>query len=200
MAHFSEETWVDYARGMGLKKAELESHLATGCRECVADLNLWHGANRLASAEAAFEPPKDLVRMVKLEFVCQQPVQEDSSIARLIFDSSAQPLAVGVRSGVTSTRQFVYEAEGLTVDLRLEDRPDSALISASGQVLDRQQPSVQMEEAIVVLWTDRGQMLAATETNEHGEFQFDFEPQEQLRLSVAMSGRKTMRVPLENLS
>jgi hypothetical protein len=43
----------------------------------------------------------------------------------------------GIRSTVAVARQLVYEAEGLTVDLRLYRQPQSNKICVVGQVLDK---------------------------------------------------------------
>ena len=137
---------------------------------------------------------------MKLEIGCAQPVEKyDWVSAKLIFDNMAQPLTVGIRSGAVSTRQVVYEAEGLTVDLRFERKPCSNLISASGQVLDRQAPLGWLDDASVILWSATGKMIITTNANDHGEFQFDFEAQDHLRLSIVSAGRRTVRIPLGRL-
>jgi hypothetical protein len=203
MEHFSEQTWVNYVRGIdasGTVRA-IETHLSTGCTKCRTAIDSWKAVLGAAANESRYTPPEDLVRMVKLEFACKQahPPQA-STIASLIFDSAAQPLPAGIRSGVVTTRQFVYESEGLTVDLRFERLPHSNRYSASGQILDRQAPFCWMGNAMVVLWTDSGRMLTTTEANDYGEFQLEFEANDQLRISIATVGRRTLRIPLGNIS
>lgn len=201
MAHFSEQVWADFVRGTGSSTRDMESHLAAGCPGCKGDLDLWRAVRSLANDEAMYAPPNNLVRRVKLEFASKHAVQtEEGTLASLIFDSTAQPLPAGVRSGAVTTRQFVYEAEGLTIDLRFERKPHSNSISASGQVLDKKTPLCWLGNATVVLWTDTGRMLTRTEANDYGEFQLEFESNDQLRLSIATTGRRTLRIPLGNLA
>ncbi len=135
--------------------------------------------------------------MVKLEFASQGPALPESwTFAGIVFDSASQPLPAGIRSMAASTRQVIYEGEGLMVDVRFERKPHSNKISAAGQVLDKQVPLRWLGNAAIVLWTDGGQMLATTEANDFGEFQFEFESGDHLRISIATEGRRTLRIPL----
>jgi hypothetical protein len=202
MEHFSQEAWTDFVRGISLPETlqSLEAHLATGCAECTTAADFWRRMAAFLAQESAYAPPENSVHLVKSEFTVNQPAEGgDWAIAKLIFDNLARPLPVGVRSSAVSTRQVVYEAEGLTVDLRFERKPCSKLISASGQVLDKQAPLGWLEEASVILWSDTGRMIITTNANNHGEFQFDFEAQDHLRLSIVSAGRRTVRIPLGKL-
>ena len=144
-------------------------------------------------------PPDALVRMVKQEFTARsEPETSPWVLGKLVFDSVAQPLPVGVRAGAPIGRQFVYEAEGLTVDLRLDMQPRSKTICAVGQVLDKGTPRAPGSPTIL-LWTEKGQPVLETKANEFGEFQIEFEAQDQLRLSIEMAGRRSVRIPLSDL-
>jgi hypothetical protein len=90
---------------------------------------------------------------------------------------------------------LVYEAEGLTVDLRIDTQPRSNRVCAVGQVLDKRIPGA-LGNASVVLWTEKGHPLLATEANEFGEFQLEFEAQDRLRISIELTGRTPIRIPL----
>ena len=203
MAHFSDQTWADFVRATGsaVGMREVDAHLASGCPDCATALDFWRRLGAFGASERQYAPPQNLVRMVKLGFpgheVCPP---EASMLASLIYDSTMRPLPAGIRSGAVNTRQVVYEADGLTVDLRFERRPHSRTISASGQVLDKQAPLAWLGNAAVVLWSDTGRIVTATEANEFGEFQFEFIVQDQLRISIAAAGRKTLRLPLGILS
>jgi hypothetical protein len=202
MQHFSEETWTDFVRGVSIPatRQAVEAHLAAGCAECSIAADFWSRIEAFTAKEGEYVPPENSVRLVKLGFACKQPEEEGGwTFARQIFDSMAQPLPIGVRSGAVSTRQVVYEVEGLTVDLRFERKACSNTISASGQVLDRQAPLGWLEDASLVLWTENGRMITTTKANDHGEFQFEFEAQDHLRISIVSVGRKTVRIPLGKL-
>jgi hypothetical protein len=202
MEHFSEQTWADFVRGVGASGTtlELEGHLAAGCEECKTSFALWGRLASVAAKEVDYAPPKSLIRLVKLYFASKQKAEPQGwMIARMIFDSATQPLPMGVRSGAASTRQVVYEAEGLTVDLRFERKQHSKTIAASGQVLDKKAPLSWLGNATVVLWTDKGQMVTKTLANNHGEFHFEFEHQDQLRISIITANHRTLRIALGNL-
>lgn len=202
MEHFPEQTWADFVRGVGLSGTtqQIETHLATGCSECTSALDLWRRFGTFAAREGEYVPPENLVRLAKLELASNQVTRPQAwTLASMVFDSLTQPLPVGVRSLAVNSRQVVYEADGLTLDLRFERKPHSNTISAAGQVLDKQAPLCWLGHAAVVLWTESGQMVVTTQANDYGEFQFEFEAQDQLCLSIATAGRRTLRIPLENL-
>jgi hypothetical protein len=202
MAHFSEQTWADFVRGVGACETteEMQGHLASGCPECKTAIAFWGRLASLAAKEGDYAPPENLVRLVKSQFAGKQAVEPEGwMIASMLFDSATQPLLMGVRSGVASTRQVVYEAEGLTVDLRFERKQHSNTISAAGQVLDKESPLCWLGNAAIVLWTDKGQMVTKTVANDYGEFQFEFEHQDQLRISIITASRRTLRIALGNL-
>ena len=97
-------------------------------------------------------------------------------------------------------RQVVYEADGLTVDLRFEQRPGSKEVQVFGQILDKRPPRISSAGANVMFWTAKGLPLAEVCTNEFGEFQLEFQQQqERLRLSILVSGRPIVRIPLSDL-
>jgi hypothetical protein len=202
MEHFSEQNWVDFVRDAGLPgmKQRVDKHLAMGCPRCQITLAFWKGIAGLAAEERNCTPPAELVHLVKAEFSARHDFRpEAQTFAGMIFDSALQPVTMGLRSARAATRQVVYEAEGLTVDLRFERKQPGNVVSACGQVLDNDAPLSWLGNAAIVLCTGEGRMITRTETNEYGEFQFEFEPQDQLRMSVVTMGRRTLRIALGNL-
>ena len=202
MAHFSEQTWADFVRGVCAPGAaqEVQGHLESSCPECKTASAVWGRIERLAAKESNYAPPESLVRLAKWQFVDKQPAEPEVWVlASMIFDSATQPLPMGLRSGSAGTRQILYEAEGLTVDLRLERKPHSSTFSAAGQVLDKESPLTWLGNAAIVLWNEKGHMLTKTVANDYGEFQFEFEHDDQLRISIITSNRKTVRIALGSL-
>ena len=198
MAHFPDEAWADFTRGISEFKttADLRSHLANGCSECTAAFTTWKRVNAISAQESSYSPSEEVVRLVKREFAIRQaPEPSPWSLAKLVFDSFAQPLPTGVRAHAVSARQLVYEAEGLTVDLRLDTQPSSSRVCAVGQVLDKRIPRA-LGNASVMLWTEKGHPVLETVANEFGEFQLEFEAQDQLRISIELTGRSPIRIPL----
>jgi hypothetical protein len=203
MKHFSEQVWADYVRGIGQPKTSLdvETHLASGCPDCTPICGMWKKVYSIAANEPRLTPPDDTIRMVKLEFAASRsPEPSPWTMAKLVFDSLSQPLTAGVRSGASDSRQVVFDAEGTMVDLVLDARPQSGMISLVGQVVDKGGTKVAPRQVSVILWTETGQPLAETSANEFGEFQLEFAAQTRLRLSVEIVGYKPIRTPPMNLT
>jgi hypothetical protein len=206
MEHFSERPWADYVRGIGAPEIskDIRTHLADGCSKCTTTLDAWSRVRRLASGEGAYAPPENLVRLVKLGFA-SQPAQQLRTftpanwiMATLVFDSFAQPLVAGVRSAALSAWQVVYEAEGLTVDLRFGHRGQSKTVHLVGQVFDKRAVRVWQSNATIEVSTEQNHVVAATAVNAMGEFHIEFKPQDRLWLSVKAAERNTVRIPLTN--
>jgi hypothetical protein len=201
MDHFSENAWVDLARGFGASTESqgMKAHLASGCLKCKTAYGFWGRLQTMALAEDSYTPTANLVRLAKLEFAANQQIEpEKSTLASLLFDSFSQPLLAGVRSSAATARQLVYEAEGLVVDLRFDRLVPSGMVSAVGQILDKRVPRELLGGSPVVVWTDDGQLVATTDANGFGEFQLEFVPQERLRLTARV-GRRKVHIPLTNL-
>jgi hypothetical protein len=202
MEHFSEQAWADFVRGISesATKVNIKSHLARGCSDCRAAFDVWNRVQATLVNERTYTPRDNAVRMVKQEFtVTYLPEQRPSVIASLLFDTFAQPLPAGIRSTVAVARQLVFEAEGLTVDLRLDRQPQSNVIGVVGQVLDKGIPRVSPSGASIMVWTEKGLPVVQARANGSGEFQLEFEARDDLRLSIHVDGRRTIRIPLANL-
>jgi len=202
MRHFSEQAWADFLRGISESemKANIESHLARGCCDCCPTSDVWNQVQTMVSNETSYTPPESLVRMVKQEFAATKSPKQQSVLASLLFDTFAQPLTAGIRSGAAVARQLVYEAEGLTVDLRLDSQPHSGKVLVVGQVLDKRHPQVSPRGVSIALWTQNGQPFLEVGPNESGEFHLEFDAQDDLRLLIDVAGRKTIRIPLAHLA
>jgi hypothetical protein len=209
MQHFSEQPWADFVRGISGPGAsrDIKAHLASGCLKCKTAHDVWNRVERLASEEGTYAPPENLVRLVKLGFTTKpdfagNPAQPSPAwaMANLVFDSFAQPLMAGARSGALNVWQVIYEAEGLTVDLRFGRRAQSNAVHLVGQVFDKQEVRALQNNATVELSTDQDRMVATTDVSTLGEFHIEFEATEHLWLSVKAAGRTPVRIPLTNPS
>jgi hypothetical protein len=199
--HFSEQSWVDSVRGINRPELgeDIKAHIAVGCSSCKAAHDSWSRIARFAANEESYAPPENEVRLVKLGFgghVAQQPGKW--TLANLVFDSFAQPLPAGVRSGALRVWQVVYEAEGLTVDLHFGRRTESKATHIVGQVFDKKAAQALQENATVELSTEHKQLVAIASVTNLGEFYLEFEAKEHLWLSVKSAGRNTVQIPLTN--
>jgi hypothetical protein len=211
MKHFPEQAWIDFVRGVPPQTVktehlgrtnswrEIETHLASGCQDCTSTFALWKQVSSFAAAESRFCPPEDSVRRVKLEFTARQLRDAaESTEANLVFDTLSRPLAFGIRSGAAAPRQMVYEAQDHTVDLRFNRQPLSNRVHLIGQVLGSERLGTVLGKFPVMVSTDRGVLLAESTTNSLGEFQLQFEAQDQLQLSIWVTSKKLIRIALVN--
>jgi anti-sigma factor RsiW len=197
--HFSEQPWADFVRGVSEPKIskEIRAHQASGCPECKKTHEAWSRIRRLATDEGAYAPPENLVRLAKLGFASKAaPPSRTWTLANLVFDSFAQPLPAGVRSGALNVWQVIYEAEGLAIDLRFGRRAQSKAVHVVGQVFDKLEARALQNNASIELLTDHDQMIAAAPVTALGEFHLEFEHKEPLWLSVRAVGRNPLRIPL----
>jgi len=201
MSHISEQSLADFVRGLSapVVSKNILTHLAMGCPKCKTAQDAWNRVRRLSASEAAYTPPENLVRLVKLGFSPKPaPTAQPWTLANLVFDTFAQPLLAGVRSGVLNFWQVIYEAEGLTVDLRFAHRTHSKAVYLVGQVFDKHTVQALHNKASVELSTEEQQLLAATSISDMGEFFIEFEPNDNLWLSVKSEGRNDVRIPVTN--
>jgi len=201
MEHFSEQAWADFGRGFSASKNAqgIKAHLAADCQDCTETSRFWNRVQTMAFAEQAYSAPDNLVRLAKLEFTARQEFQAEKwTLANVLFDSLSRPLLAGVRSSGAIARQVVYEAEGLTVDLRFDVVVPSGRVSAIGQILDNQTPHELLTGSPVVVWTEKGQLVATATANAYGEFHLEFEAHDDLRLTARVGGRR-VKMPLANL-
>src|SRR5277367_661450 len=186
MRHFAEQPWADFVRGVSGPQIsrDIKAHLDEGCSKCQTAHDAWSWVRRLASEESAYAPPENLVRLVKLGFASTQAKQSPAwTLASLVFDSFAQPLPAGVRSGALNVWQVIYEAEGLTVDLRFGRRAQSKEVHVVGQVFDKQAVRALRDNASVELSTEQDKLVATTAVSALGEFHLEFEQKVPMWLS-----------------
>lgn len=201
MEHFSDQAWVDFTRGVSNPEhKEMESHLANGCANCIAAITTWKQVQTIAVREGSYSAPENAIRMAKLVFAEKWAAENARpEFARLTFDNWMNPALAGVRSAGAAARQMVYEVDGLAVDLRFDAPPSSTKLSLTGQVLDQRVPRASLEDAEVILWTQKSLPVAETKANAFGEFNVEFEAQNNLRLSIKVIRRAHIWIQLANL-
>jgi hypothetical protein len=202
MQHSADQAWVDFVRGVSRPETSknLKTHLAEGCAKCKTANYTWSRVQKFTNEESAYAPPENLVRLVKLGFGRETERHSQTwTLAGLVFDSFTQPLQAGVRSsGALNVWQVIYEAEGLTVDLRFGRRAQSKEVHVFGQVFDKREVRALQNHACVELSTEQEQLIATADVSALGEFHIEFEAKDDLWLSVKAEDRKAVRIPLTN--
>jgi CheY-like chemotaxis protein len=122
------------------------------------------------------------------------------SSARLIFDSFLQPAPAGIRISQPAGRRFVYQTDSLTVDLSIEPSQtnSSRHISVVGQLLDSAKPERQVDILSVALQGPKGPIAFAS-TNEFGEFHFEFDLEQNVKVEIETAANRCISLVLPQL-
>jgi len=197
--HIAEPAWADFVRGHSTPEAKsaIKSHLASGCASCSSAAALWQSFMNVAAKEKQFTPPPDKVRLAKAQFAAAKlAAPAGRSFASLVFDSFAQPLPAGIRSGSAMARQMVYEAEGLTIDLRIDKHANSKALSIVGQVLDARTLRLAPQSVPVALLNRQGEPLQRTSTSNFGEFHLEVAAEAEMQLAIEVDLGRTVCITL----
>ncbi len=201
MTHYLSQDWADFVNRVVSteKRADMQLHIENGCRECAGALKLWKTIGEMVRREAFYQPPDETVEHLKASFVPQAlstVAERISEAAQLVFDSFREPLPAGVRSAGPTARQLLYKAGDILIDMRMEPQAESERVSVVGQVLDSAQSGKGVHEIPVSLLSGRDK-LAQTMTNRFGEFHLEYAAAKSVQLSVGVSNRKNVFIPLD---
>ena len=207
MQHITDDVWVDYVRGtLAPDAAEVvDRHLKSGCARCLHARDLWRSVRRRADRERLYDPSDDALAVALAQFRAFRAERRLTPMrATLLFDSLYGANPVGVRGAVAPLlRHLLYQAGSFSIDFSIEPRADSTELALTGQVADAKRVAVRETRSraprpkVLLLQGDRE--LAATATNRVGEFEFKFEPQEDLALMVLVKGRPPVLVELSEV-
>lgn len=154
----------------------------------------------LAQIDERWEPPGHVVRLAKAICPVRLPREvrlHHRILARLVFDSFSQPLPAGVRARQPRSRQVMYRAGDVFVDLRLDHEHGQPRVSLVGQIASRGVPAASLNVFLMA-----GQeALARAPVNEFGEFQLQYIPGPRMRLRIPLDGgERGVDVPLARLA
>ena len=200
MKHFSDELWADFVRSLAPAPTAqaMQKHIEDGCTKCEAVLKSWRSVFRIAQEEGGYSPPEDTVRIAKAQFAVVPGVQHGRPV-RLVFDSNLQPVTAGVRGSI-SARQLLYETDELYIDLRLEPQREAnrERVCLVGQILDRSSETRAAQGLRVQLMQGQ-QAVTDTATNQHGEFQLEFDAGKDVSLSIGHEKDRMVVLPIHGV-
>jgi len=190
MRHFSMEQWIDFARNAvgPRERAQMESHLSEGCKQCSKTLGLWERVSEVARRESTYAPPDSVVGTVKGTFGIHGPRKAGRvgrAIASLLFDSAATPAVAGVRSTAAAERHLLYGVSNYRIDVRIEAQPNSDKVALVGQILNSMAPAESVGEVPVRLCRGR-KVLVESITSPFGEFDVECDQGKGLQLRVQL--------------
>jgi hypothetical protein len=202
MAHYSSQNWIDYVRNLVSPQdaAAMTNHLKSGCESCEKEKATWTKMAAFAKTEAQYEPPENVVNMAKA--LVQAPKREKAlrirEIAELVFDSFLTPQLAGVRSAAgVGSRQLLYRAGEVMIDVRFEANDESERFALTGQVFRDQGSKVGITRVPISLISGKNE-LARTSTNQFGEFYLEHESADKnLQVSLEVNSEKDVFIPLD---
>jgi hypothetical protein len=188
MNHFTIEDWTDYVRGLANPELRelMDAHRAAGCIRCDKRIDTLARLSVVAHNEKTIDVPDYLVRSALALFASQSSnfgARRASILASMVFDSFMQPLAAGVRSQQRVSRQVLYQADGYSLDLRIEQERDGSQLFVVGQVFDRSRPQTPIANVPVLLLSGP-RLLQRVDSNDFGEFHLQYEPTSPLSLHL----------------
>lgn len=204
--HFDIDRWADFVRGLAqpAEHAEMEKHLAQGCKRCNHQVGLLQRlVEGAAGIRTATEAPDAVMQRALTIFRQKPPVTRSEGhrlVASLLFDSFATPATAGARGASRGTRRLSYRAENFELDLLADFDRRSQTVTITGQLSDRVTPGNVFARIPVQLVSGR-KTLQQTVTDEFGEFQLDSPIAKGLTLRVAHKAADIeIDVPLAPLS
>jgi hypothetical protein len=207
MKHYGIPEWVDFTRGLlpETDAAAMRSHLAAGCAGCRELEDFCSTLADICRGMAGCEVPEWVVRNARA--ICparkiENPKRALRIPAQLIYDSFLLPAPAGLRATWQVGWQALYRAGDYSLDLRVEPEIHSSRATVIGQIANHTIPGNRMEGIAVCLKAGR-LVVAETRSNEFGEFQMEYEQQQQSRLQLYVyleNGDKRFQVSLKKFA
>lgn len=178
----------------------MKGHLQSGCESCAKEKATWSKLAAFAKTEAQYQPPEHVVNMAKALIQASKPEKalRLREIAELVFDSFLTSQLAGVRSvaGVGS-RQLLYRAGEVMIDVRFETNDESERFALTGQVFRDQGSKVGITRVPISLISGKNE-LARTSTNQFGEFHLEHESADKnMQVSLEVNSEKDVFIPLD---
>ena len=169
---------------------------------CSETERVWRRMKQATEVERGHQTPEEAVRFIKSAFAVStlnrgRKKQQAGTIVDVLFDSFLRSNSVGMRSAGKQTRQMLFRAGPYHVDVQIEEIPDSARLSVTGQLLNASSPGMVGRDAQVTLSTRRGNFVHLV-TNEFGEFRGEIENSGDLELILPSRGGKPIIISLRN--
>lgn len=182
MTHISLETLANIAEERSTPDAQeaAMTHIST-CSTCSDTLQQLQQLILMMRTDSTTDAPPDVLTSAINIFVPETPVPLRRIVALLTFDSRNASPAFGMRSGLTTSRQMLYSAEEIDLELRITVQNDECILA--GQVIGEG-----CEEGLVEISGEAGTSIATL--NEICEFTLPPIPVGNYSLTVKMQDRE----------
>jgi hypothetical protein len=200
--HFDDDAWYSFVRGILPTSGEqaIRAHLERGCAECQRTHEIWKRVVETAGRDGSDSAADSADSLSKAVFGLRRRIPFRAGLALLaepLFDSSQDPAPMGIRGSASGPRQLVYEAGGYLIDLQLEQQVGGpgALV---GQVVHAWAEGATRGTEVVLV--RENSVVGQTVANSIGEFQFDCDYSDDLKICLGISGDTFIEVLLPNAS
>jgi hypothetical protein len=193
--HFDDDAWLSFVRGIlpASHERAMRAHLDRGCAECQRTHETWKQVVETAGRDRSDSPadPANIALRRRIPFCAGLAL-----LAEPVFDSFQDPAPVGIRGSGSGPRQLVYEAGGYLIDLQLEQEVvgPGAL---TGQVLHAWTEGATRGTEVVLV--RENSVVGQTVANSIGEFQFDCDYWEDLKICLGISDGTFIEVQLPDV-
>lgn len=187
--HPSFEALVDVVTGHQPYSADLATHLSA-CEHCQQELQSIRLLIAMLRDMADVEVPRALLEKLNalMRQRSAQPPRRRWLQAILLFDSLRQPVAAGVRSARSTTRQLVFDIDGCKLDLRIRTHLGRQHLSGQFLGYTGSPPEVRLQSDNDTLQATINELLV---------FEFPPVPERPHRLQIAFEDRGEVVINLE---
>src|SRR5206468_4291875 len=161
----------DFVSGNAALDDAARDHI-DGCPQCLSDITLFQWLGDFAPQERRYEPPARALGNAQDVFKLKKPAAVTIAkeiLAGLIFDSFSEPLPIGMRQRDLPSRQALYKAGNIQLDLKIDLGDERGLLI--GQIVADTGDVV--VNGLNVELTQGGEVIGQSRTNALGEFIFE---------------------------
>jgi anti-sigma factor RsiW len=205
MKHYSDESWVDYVRGVAAaeRREEMSAHLQEGCPNCRSAVKWFEQIQQVAALDRTLSVPMDVVAAASSIFPRSSKNDWIGSLqsitATIVFQSGLGWQAAGVRSTASPCSslagQMVFEAGDYRIHVKIEGPTTSEPGEIVGEIKNSAYPADRLEGVVVQAITS-GRASRETTVNQFGEFLVEYPFVEDTVLRLAMK-EKGLRIDLK---
>jgi hypothetical protein len=201
--HFDDDAWYSFARRIlpASREQAMRAHLDRGCAECRRAHETWKRVVETAGRAASDSVADSADSLANAVFALQRRIPFRAGLAllaELVFDGFQDPAPMGIRgSSASGPRQMVYEAGGYLIDLQFE-RLAGGPSALTGQVVHAWSEGATRGTEVVLV--QENFVVGQTVANSIGEFQFDCDYKDNLKICLGISDGTFIEVQLPNVS
>ena len=192
--HIELAVLYDFLSGNAAIDDDARGHIEV-CAQCRTDIALLQWLSDFGLQERQYEPPTWALANAENVFKLKKPgvvTIAKELVATLVFDSFSQPLPIGIRQRDLPSRQALYQAGNVHLDLKIELGDEQGLLI--GQIVsDKGEVDV---DGLNIEITQAGEVIGKSRTNGLGEFIFQDLPKGNYELQVLLSDTMVKLPPL----